>query len=481
MNLESLFNPRSIAVVGASTKETPNINVFFPALVNAKFQGHLYPVNRNADEVLGYPAYPSVRDIPGPVDYVIIAIPRDHVMSVLKDCIFKKVPVAHIFTAGFDETHTPEGKKLNKELGELIAGRIRVIGPNCVGIYCPASRVAYLPQQTTRAGNIGFISQSGGHNTLFIETATSQGLYFSKAVSLGNALDLGTNDFLEYMGDDPDTQIIGIYVEGMTDGQGRRFFELVGKISQEKPVMLMKAGRGEAGRRAAASHTGSMAGSYALWESMAKQTNAVMVNDYTEMADFIWAYKCVGHLSGLRAAVVCGGGGNSVWCGDTLSSLGLILPPLSRQTQKQILELTDTVGTFAPNPIDPNFSMFDPEVHYRVFEILDAQEDIDLLINVGVFDFMYHMEITSGFTTREALVQEQVQRLAGIRKRVKKPFICVSFHVSENADMTEILNQMRQEARNQGVPCYSSMERMIHAVRRLYAYLQRRSDKQINR
>jgi len=150
-----------------------------------------------------------------------------------------------------------------------------------------------LPQQTTRAGNIGFISQSGGHNSLFIETATSQGLYFSKAVSVGNALDLGTNDFLEYLGDDPDTQIIGIYVEGMTDGQGRRFFELVDKISSQKPVMLMKAGRGEAGTRAAASHTGSMAGSYALWESMAKQTNAVMVNDYTEMADFIWAYKCV--------------------------------------------------------------------------------------------------------------------------------------------------------------------------------------------
>ena len=173
MNLESLFNPRSIAVVGASTRETLNINVFFPALVNAKFQGRLYPVNHNADEVFGYPAYPSVRDIPGPVDYVIIAIPRDHVMSVLKDCIFKKVPVAHIFTAGFDETHTPEGKKLNKELGELIAGRIRVIGPNCVGIYCPASRMAFLPQQTTRAGNIGFISQSGGHSSLFIEFTNS--------------------------------------------------------------------------------------------------------------------------------------------------------------------------------------------------------------------------------------------------------------------------------------------------------------------
>jgi acyl-CoA synthetase (NDP forming) len=481
MNLESLFHPRSIAVVGASSKETLNINVFFPALVNAKFKGQLYPVNRNADEVLGYPAYPSVRDIPGPVDYVIIAIPRDQVISVLEDCIHKKVSVAHIFTAGFDETHTPEGKKLNQELCERISGRIRVIGPNCVGVYCPASHMAYLPQQTTQAGNIGFISQSGGHNSLFIETATSQGLYFSKAVSVGNALDLGINDFLEYLGDDPDTQIIGIYVEGMTKGQGRRFFELVDKISPQKPVMLMKAGRGEAGTRAAASHTGSMAGSYSLWESIAKQTNAVMVDDYTEMADFIWTYKCVGHLSGLRAAVVCGGGGNSVWCGDTLSSLGLILPTLSPQTQKQILALTDTVGTFAPNPIDPNFSMFDPEVQYRVLEILDAQEDIDLLIIVGVFDFMYHTVISSGFATPEAFIHDQLKRLRETRRRVKKPLIYVSFHVSEHAEMTAILNHVRREVRNLGVPCYSSMERMTHAVRRLYTYFQRRSDKQSNR
>jgi hypothetical protein len=125
--------------------------------------------------------------------------------------------------------------------------------------------------------------------------------------------------------------------------------------------------------------------------------------------------------------------------------------------------------------------MFDPEVQYRVLEILDAQEDIDLLIIVGVFDFMYHTIITSGFATREAFVQEQVQRLREIRKRVKKPLICVNFHVSENAEMTAILNQVRQEARNQGVPCFSSMERMTHAVRRLYTYLECRSDKQINR
>ena len=474
MNWERLFRPRSIAVIGASTRETLNINLFFPSLVYAKFPGKLYPVNRRVDKVMGYPAYRSVRDIPGPVDYAVISVPRGDILEVLQDCISKKVPAAHIFTAGFGETHTPEGIKLNGELKELISGRIRLIGPNCVGIYCPGSRMAYLPQQTIKSGDIGFISQSGGHNSLFIETATSQGLYFSKAVSVGNAVDLGVNDFLEYLGSDPETRIIGVYVEGMTDGQGRRFFELARKISPEKPVMLMKAGRGEAGTRAAASHTGSMAGSYSLWKSMAAQANAIMVHDYTEMADFIWAYKCVDRLNGLRAAVVCGGGGNTVWCGDTLSSLGLTLPPLSPKTQRKILELTDTVGTIAQNPIDPNFSLMDPEVHYQVLETLDTQPDVDFLINVGLLDFMYHMLITSGLSSREEFVQSQVERLEELRKRLKKPFFSVAFHVTENADMTAALNQIKQNARKAGVPCYTSMERMVAAVRRLYTYLRRR-------
>jgi len=474
MNWEKLFNPRSIAVVGASTRDTLNINQFFSSLVHAEFPGKLYPVNRRATEIMGYRAYPSVRDIPGPVDYVIISIPRNHILTVLKDCIAKNVFAAHIFTAGFDETHTPEGKMLNREMRNLVSGRIRIIGPNCVGIYCPGSRMAYLPRQTCQAGDIGFISQSGGHNSLFIETATSQGLYFSKAVSVGNAMDLGINDFLEHLGGDPQTRIIGVYVEGMTHGQGRRFFELVKEISPKKPVMIMKAGRGDAGARAAASHTGSMAGSYALWESMAKQANAVLVNHYTEMTDFIWAYKCVAHLSGLRAAVVCGGGGNSVWCGDTLSSLGLSLPPLSPETQEKILGLTDQVGTIARNPIDPNFSMFDPEVHCRVLQTLEAQPDVDMLVNVGVMDFMYLMMISSGLSTREEFVRSQAQRLGEIRRRLKKPFFTVAFHVSENEDMTSILNQIKKESRSLGVPCYASMEHMAAAVRRLYHYLKRR-------
>ena len=237
----------------------------------------------------------------------------------------------------------------------------------------------------------------------------------------------------------------------------------------------MKAGRGEAGARAAASHTGSMAGTYSLWEDMAVQANAVLVDDYTEMADFIWAYKYIDHLPGLRTGAVAGGGGNSVWSGDMLSTLGLKLPPLSAETQQKILSLTDTVGTIARNPVDPNFSMFDPEAQYGVFTILDAQPDIDLLVNVGVFDFLYHHTVGSGLLTAEQVIEDLVMRLATIRERVRKPFASVLFHVSENADMTAILNRVKQGARSKGVPCYSSLRRMSEAVRRLYGYLRRRN------
>jgi acyl-CoA synthetase (NDP forming) len=380
-----------------------------------------------------------------------------------------------MFTSGFGEPHTPEGRKLKEEITELISGQMRLIGPNCMGIYCPGSHMAYLPRQSMTSGDIGFISQSGGHNSLFVETATSQGLYFSKAVSIGNAMDLGVNDFLEYLGEDPETRIIGVYVEGMTEGQGARFFELVKKISREKPVMLMKAGRGEAGARAASSHTGAMAGSYSLWESMAKQANAIMVDYYTEMADFIWAYKCIDHLAGLRAGVVCGGGGTSVWCGDILSSLGLSMPPLGPQTQRKILELTDAVGTIAQNPIDPNVALLKPEAHYGVLETLDAQADIDMLINVEALDFSYHLMVSSGLISTEEYIQNHVQRLSEIRKRVKKPFFAAAFHVTENEHITAAMNQVKKNVRTQGVPCYSSVEQMVASIHRLYAYLKRRN------
>ncbi len=475
MDWQKLFRPRSIAVIGASTKTGLNINNFFPSLVKAKFPGTLYPVNRHADQVTGYPAYRSLRDVPGPVDYAIIAVPRNSIIEVVKDCIFKKVSAAHIFTSGFGETNTSEGRKLNRELKNLISGKIRIIGPNCMGVYCPGAHMAYLPEQPMTAGDIGFISQSGGHNSLFIEAATSQGLYFSKAISLGNAMDLGINDFLEYLGEDSETQIIGVYVEGMTDGQGRRFLELVQKISPKKPVMIMKAGRDASGARAAASHTGSMAGSYSLWEGMSQQANAIMVDDYTQMADFIWAYKHIGHISGLRAGVVSGGGGNSVWCGDNFSHLGLTLPPLTPQTQGKLLELTNLVGTIVQNPVDPNMSALDPEVHCRVFEMLDAQPDIDILINVNIFDFLYHMVITPGLFTREQVIQDSVQRLETIRQRVKKPFVAAALQVSENTDMTAIMNQVRQKVRRQGIPCYTSLERMVTAICRLYDYYRRRN------
>ncbi len=474
INWEKLFKPRSIAVVGASTKKGLNINMFFTSLVGAKFPGRLYPVNSKAREVEGYPAYPSVKDIPDPVDYVIIAVPRDHVMQVIRDCIAKEVPVAHIFTAGFGETTTPEGEKLNRELRELIAGRIRLIGPNCVGVYCPGSHIAYIPSQPIIAGDIGFVSQSGGHNSLFVQAATSQGLYFSKAVSVGNSMDLGVNDFLEYLGEDPDTGIIGVYVEGMREGQGRRFLDLVRTISPKKPVMLMKAGRGEAGARAAAGHTGSIAGTYSLWEYVAVQANAVLVDDYTEMADFVWAYRNIPRLAGLRTGAVAGGGGNSVWSGDMLSSLGLTLPPLSPETQRKILSITDAVGTIARNPVDPNFSMFDPEAQYGVFTTLDAQPDIDFLVNVTVFDLFYHATVASGMLTAEQAAEEVVLRLATVRQRVNKPFVTVIIQVSENAEMTAIINRIKRKARSSGVPCYSDFRRMAGTMVRLYKYLQRR-------
>ena len=256
--MDSVFHPRSVAVIGASSdSEKERKSGWIGRLLQFGFKGEIYPINPKVKEVLGFKAYPSVRDIPGTVDYVIIAVPRHLTPSSLKDCVSKEAKVVHIYTAGFSETGTPEGIHLQKELkGMLQAGRTRVIGPNCMGIYCPSGGISFDIRFPKEPGPVAFISQTGVGGRRLISLATGRGLRFSKAISYGNAIDLNANDFLEYAISDPETKVILLYLEGLTDG--RRFFHLLRGC--RKPVVLLKAGLSESGSGAVVSHTASLAG-----------------------------------------------------------------------------------------------------------------------------------------------------------------------------------------------------------------------------
>jgi acyl-CoA synthetase (NDP forming) len=213
-------------------------------------------------------------NLPGPVDYVVSCVPAWQTPELLEDCRASGVKVVQLYMAGFSETGQGEGIELQKQLVEMARrGRLRLIGPNCMGVYCPSSGMSFSLDFPREPGNIGLLCQSGGNAIYLIRSGAARGLRFSKAISYGNACDLNECDILEYLADDPETKVIAAYLEGTTDG--RRLADVLAEAASAKPVVIYKGGYTEAGSRAAASHTGAMAGSQAIWDGVIRQAGAI--------------------------------------------------------------------------------------------------------------------------------------------------------------------------------------------------------------
>ena len=244
LSLDYIFHPKSIAVAGVSSDTTrlSQGRHFLESLIDAGFEGKLYPFSRETGEVSGLKIYPSIKDVPGTVDYVISAIPAQHIPQLIIDCASKGVKAIHMFTAGFSEIEDEEGGQLQSQITALAQQTgVRIIGPNCMGLYCPKTHLAFHPDFPKESGNIGFISQSGGHSIYAVREAATKGIHFSKVISYGNAADLNESDFLEYLTHDPDTEVITAYFEGVKDGN--RFLKTlkqVAKTIEKKNQFMVK-------------------------------------------------------------------------------------------------------------------------------------------------------------------------------------------------------------------------------------------------
>ena len=245
-SLEFLFRPRSLALVGITTANPEHwTRSFLDAVLEFQFDGPFYLVNPKGGEINGHRVYPSLQDIPQTIDYVIGLVPARASLGLVEECAAKGVRAIHFCTAGFSETGEEEGIRLETKLIELARSHgIRVIGPNCLGIYCPQSRLSFGPVFPRESGPVGVISQSGGNANYLIRQAALRGIRFSKVISYGNARDLDESDFLEYLAADADTQVIAMYIEGIKDG--KRFRRALEKATKQKPVILLKGGRTEA-------------------------------------------------------------------------------------------------------------------------------------------------------------------------------------------------------------------------------------------
>ena len=387
-NLDFLFHPDSIALVGITTTEPQHwTRTFLEGLIEMEFDRPLYLVNPKGGEIKGRKVYTSLKDVPGNIDYVIGLVNAQITPKLVQECAEKKVRAIHFCTAGFSETGEESRIKLESELTEVARRNgIRVIGPNCMGIYCPKSRLSFSPAFPKESGPVGVISQSGGNSIYLVRQAALRGVRFSKVVSYGNACDIDESDLLEYLAHDVDTKIIALYIEGIKDG--RRFRKALEEATNEKTVVLLKGGTTEGGARAVAGHTASLAGSRATWDALCKQLGIISVSSLEEMIDVLVTLLFLPLPGGRNALLFGAGGGASVLIADQFESRGFKVPPIPPEMVAQISEFTPIAGNILRNPIDYSQAMTNIEGVIKTFAILSRWEGADffvMFIRIGQF------------------------------------------------------------------------------------------------
>ncbi len=348
--LDMFFNPKSVAVIGASATPGKLGHDVLANLQTSGYRGDLYPVNPRGGEILGLTAYPSVLDIPGPVDMVVILVPAAFVAGVLEESGKKGVQGAVIITAGFKEAG-PEGAEMERTLLE-IAGRygMRIIGPNCLGIIeTGVSMNASFAAATPERGSIAFMSQSGALCTAILDYAVAEGIGFSHFVSLGNKADVDEVALMQAWAEDDETNVVIGYIEGLRDGQ--EFIRVARETARKKPVIAVKSGRTASGSKAVSSHTGSLAGSDAAYDAAFAQAGVLRADSVQELFDYSTAFAYQPALKGNRIAIVTNAGGPGVMATDALERNGLVLATLQRETEQALAGVLPAAANIH-NPVD---------------------------------------------------------------------------------------------------------------------------------
>ena len=380
--IDEILHPRSVAIVGVP-RGMKTGKLFFMALLDQGFSGNIYPVSTQADEIDGFKAYPSVTAIPGEVDLAIILVPSHLTLSAVRECAAKGVKGAVLFTAGYKEMGTEEGRAQEEQLVDAArAAGMRLIGPNCMGIYAPRSGLSFFPQLTREPGPVGLVSHSGSLANILCKTAPQRGIRFSKAVSLGNECDLTSADFLLYLGSDSETRLIGAYIEGIKDGP--RFFDALRTASLKKPVILWKVGLTTAGAQAAASHTGALAGARDVWEGVVRQTGAIPVAGFEDWFDALMGFAMLPENLGDRMAIISGPGGLAVSAAEACADNGLRLAQLSPETRESLSAVVPATGTSLRNPIDVGLTAsLEIGIYIQSIRSVVADPAVDALVIIG--------------------------------------------------------------------------------------------------
>ena len=447
-NLEKIFCPKSVAFIGVSRQESKN--VYVTSTINSGFKGNIFLINPKATNmILGHKVYPNLREIQADIDVAVITVPAHYVLQAVTDCVEVGVKGIIIITAGFAEMGN-EGRKLQEDIVRVARdGGARIVGPNCLGIFSSACGLNTTGESLLTTGNMALVSQSGNMAQLLFHLARKQGLGFSKVVSMGNQSDINFYEYIQYIGNDPDTKVVLMYVEGFKDG--RSFLETAKEVAQRKPLVLLKVGKTEAGARSAISHTGSLAGNDEISRAVFKQNGIIRVDTYYELLAVGETLSKLPILHNKKIAILGGGGGHGGIMADALATYGLEVPVLSNETQQKLKSILPNFAS-ATNPIDiVGGGEKYPSEFYECAKICLEDNEIT---GVGIFGmFGDYRKMEDGALEKHEKVAIDIAELV---KKYKKPVI-MQTTAAEDVDGIGLKSPLKILKSN-GVPVFASVE-----------------------
>lgn len=465
--LDKMFNPKTVVVIGDKGPGYMWLKNNMPVLEKG---GNLYSVQLDEKEIpgieaLGITNFKSLADVPGPIDYAQVAVPRQVAPIILKGLIEVQAHGAGFFTSGFAETGEELGIKLQATITEMAKGaNFNLVGPNCMGLYLPKAGVRFnADAPIVDDGRIGFLSQSGTHGIMFSLVAAANGMHLSRCASFGNAVVLDVADYVEYLADDDETDVIGMYVEGVKNG--RRFFEVLKDACKKKPVIVWKGGQTEAGARATMSHTGSLAAPHAIWEAMVKQCGAISTNNLDETIDVMKLLQMAKKPTGNGMALLAQTGGQSVSITDAFARQGFRVPRFTDATYQTLGEFFNIIGGSYQNPLDMAGTVQGKTDNLRkILDIVGADDNIDAVA----------MELSAMFAARQwkndpTTLDATIDTMKAYQEESGKPFLAVLHPAHEAEYVGSIIHKFNEKQ----VPVFGSFDRAATAMSKVLAYYRR--------
>jgi acetyltransferase len=454
--LDYFFYPQSVAIIGASDDPRKAGNALVKNFLNYGFKGDVFPINPKAKEILGLKAYPALEDVPCDIDLAVFALPAKVVAQVIDECPPKHVKAVIVHSFGFAESGA-EGKAYQDKLVSVArAHNMKVVGPNCQGVLCTESRVPWSRRSTfpSETGAVSVVSQSGGGGGSFVNLAHERGVKFNKVVTIGNECDASVMDFIEYFGEDDHTKIIFLYLEGFRDGY--RILDVVKPLSSRKPIIVYKIGRTRVGAKAAASHTGSLAGSIEVYDGVFRQAGVIRAQSLDDGLDYLVAFENIvlgnKRPRSNRIGIVSGPGGPGVATADACIEAGLEVPQISAESQKALKEAIP--GATASNPMDMGDFSFVAKLkeegpYSAMVRVMQEDPGIDMVTVMGPGEFN-----PEGF-------RDEILNIKGF---CRKPFIVIWPSAGGNVE------ECKMSLRKKNIALFDTQERGARALGALNRY-----------